>query len=302
MISTSIISRGGRGIRFLPFHRHLIPATTTCSTTTLATLSSHPNPTSFRIATKNPAPLQNIVKSSSPVPGIVGFSMMASATAGEDGHFKLSETSVLKINKGDITKWFIDGSSDAIVSPFSLIFSKIMVAEERVHSSLDVLSLSLAKTELIMTIDKFYQPYIELLAQNLKKHAIRYQKFNLVFVVPPEKQGLPRKFFGFYCQGFKLPASHVIHTVGPIYDSDKDPKGSLRNAYKNCLTVAKENNIKYIAFPSISCGVYGYPYEEAATVALSTIKEFADDIKEVHFVLFADDIYDIWTKKAKELL
>lgn len=116
MISTLILSRGGRGIKVLPFHSHLIPATTT-----IASLFSHPNPTSFKIAFKNP--LQNIVESSSPVRGIVGFSIMASATAGEDGHFKLSETSVLKINKGDITKWFIDGSSDAIVSPFSLIFS-----------------------------------------------------------------------------------------------------------------------------------------------------------------------------------
>ncbi|KAK8481066.1 hypothetical protein V6N11_014252, partial [Hibiscus sabdariffa] len=80
--------------------------------------------------------------------------------------------------------------------------------------------------------------------------------------------------------GFKLPASRVIHIVGPIYDSDNDPKGSLRNAYKNCLTVAKENNIKYIAFPAISCGVFGYPYEEATTVALSTIKEFANDITD----------------------
>ncbi|TYH50713.1 hypothetical protein ES332_D10G225200v1 [Gossypium tomentosum] len=57
--------------------------------------------------------------------------------------------------------------------------------------------------------------------------------------------------------GFKLPASHVIHTVGPIYDSDKDPKASLTSAYKNCLSVAKENNIEYIAFTAISCGVYG---------------------------------------------
>ncbi|XWS56948.1 hypothetical protein CRYUN_Cryun09bG0129200 [Craigia yunnanensis] len=102
--------------------------------------------------------------------------------------------------------------------------------------------------------------------------------------------------------GFKLPASHVIHTVGPIYDSDKDPKASLRSAYKNCLTVAKENNINYIAFPSISCGIYRYPFEEAATVAISTVNEFGNDIKEVHFVLFADEIYDIWLNKAKELL
>ncbi|KAB2046884.1 hypothetical protein ES319_A13G007200v1 [Gossypium barbadense] len=268
MISTSILSRGGRGIRFLPFHRHLIPATTTtCSTTTLATLSSHPNPTSFKIATKNPAPLQNIVKSSSPVPGIVGFSMMASATAGEDGHFKLSETSVLKINKGDITKWFIDGSSDAIVNPANPRMLGGGGADGAIHRAA---------------------------GPELKEACYKVPEVQPGIRCPTGEARIT--------PGFKLPASHVIHTVGPIYDSDKDPKGSLRNAYKNCLTVAKENNIKYIAFPSISCGVYGYPYEEAATVALSTIKEFANDIKEVHFVLFADDIYDIWTKKAKELL
>ncbi|KAK1571119.1 hypothetical protein Q3G72_012141 [Acer saccharum] len=70
----------------------------------------------------------------------------------------------------------------------------------------------------------------------------------------------------------------------------------------NSLSVAKENNIQYIAFPTISCGVFGYPFEEAATVAISTIKEFANDFKEVYFVLFADDIYSVWLKKVKELL
>ncbi|OMO63667.1 Appr-1-p processing, partial [Corchorus capsularis] len=81
--------------------------------------------------------------------------------------------------------------------------------------------------------------------------------------------------------GFKLPAAYVIHTVGPIYDSEEDPKASLTSAYKNCLSVAKENNIQYIAFTAISCGVYGYPFEEAATVAISTVKEYGEGIKEV---------------------
>nr|KJB72996.1 hypothetical protein B456_011G208100 [Gossypium raimondii] len=166
---------------------------------------------------------------------VVGFSRMASATGGKEGEevgniFKLSETTVLKIQKGDITLWFLNGSSDAIL-------------------------------------------YIEQLDQNWLKHAIKSQKLNLMFVVPLEKQGLPR---------FKLPASHVIHTVGPIYDSDKDPKASLTSAHKNCLSVAKENNIEYIAFTAISCGVYGYPFEEAATIAISTVKNFADGIKELH--------------------
>ncbi|KAL9674840.1 hypothetical protein QQ045_003039 [Rhodiola kirilowii] len=102
--------------------------------------------------------------------------------------------------------------------------------------------------------------------------------------------------------GFKLPASHVIHTVGPIYDEDPDPEASLRNAYTNSLRVAKENNINFIAFPAISCGVYRYPYDEAASVAISSIIDFKGDLKEVHFVVFTDEIYNAWVEKATELL
>nr|ADN33717.1 appr-1-p processing enzyme family protein [Cucumis melo subsp. melo] len=86
--------------------------------------------------------------------------------------------------------------------------------------------------------------------------------------------------------GFRLPASHVIHTVGPIYNASRNPQALLRSAYRNSLAVAKENNIQYIAFPAISCGVFRYPYDEAATIALSTIKEFSQGLKEGHSVAF----------------
>ncbi|KAF5184930.1 O-acetyl-adp-ribose deacetylase [Thalictrum thalictroides] len=56
---------------------------------------------------------------------------------------------------------------------------------------------------------------------------------------------------------FKLPVSHVIHTVGPIYDTHDHPEVLLRSSYRNSLRLAKENNIQYLAFPAISCGVYG---------------------------------------------
>ncbi|CAA2965949.1 Hypothetical predicted protein [Olea europaea subsp. europaea] len=56
--------------------------------------------------------------------------------------------------------------------------------------------------------------------------------------------------------GFRLLASHVIHTVGPIYYKDENPEAFLTNAYRNSLVVAKENNIQYVAFPAISCRVY----------------------------------------------
>ncbi|GKE70391.1 Appr-1-p processing, partial [Tanacetum coccineum] len=103
-------------------------------------------------------------------------------------------------------------------------------------------------------------------------------------------------------RGFKLPASHVIHTVGPDYADNINVSSLLSDAYRNSLRVARENNINYVSFPAISCGIFGYPMDEAAIVAISTIKEHCIDIKEVHFVLFADDIYNVWVKKAKELL
>ncbi|KAH9610709.1 hypothetical protein KSS87_007069 [Heliosperma pusillum] len=138
-------------------------------------------------------------------------------------------------------------------------------------------------------------PYIELQVHNSKKHVMKYQKCILMFAVLLEKRGLHRS-------GFRLPASHVIHTVGPIYDEDENPEAYLESAYRNTLTLAKENNIQYVAFPAISCGVYGYPFDEAASIAISTIKEFSNGFKEVHFVLFSDDIYDVWLEKASEML
>ncbi|XVF24330.1 hypothetical protein REPUB_Repub13aG0118500 [Reevesia pubescens] len=200
--------------------------------------------------------------------GVVGFAKMeSSSTAGEDAHFKLSETSKLIIKKGDVTQWSVDSSSDAIVNSANPRMLGGGGADGAIHKA--------AGPEL------------------------REACYNIPEVRPGVRcpTGEAR-----ITPGFKLPASHVIHTVGPIYDSDKDPKASLSSAYKNSLSVAKENNIKYIAFPAISCGIYGYPFEEAATVAISTIKEFANDITEVHFVLFADEMYNIWLNKAKELL
>ncbi|XWS65590.1 hypothetical protein CRYUN_Cryun05aG0127000 [Craigia yunnanensis] len=271
MISNSIFSRGGRGIRFLAFQ--VFPTLTTastCSNTRIVGVSSYPKASSYKIFSRNHSTFQNTFKlslTSSLACGVVGFSKMASETGGEDVHFKLSETIVLKIKKGDITQWFVDGSSDAIVNPANQRMLGGGGADGAIHRAA---------------------------GPELREACYKIPEVRPGVRCPTGEARIT--------PGFKLPASHVIHTVGPIYDSDKDHKSSLRSAYKNCLTVAKENNIKYIAFPSISCGIYGYPFEEAATVAISTVNEFANDIKEVHFVLFSDEIYDIWLNKAKELL
>ena len=64
-------------------------------------------------------------------------------------------------------------------------------------------------------------------------------------------------------KGYNLPARFVIHTVGPVYSGKTEDSRLLTNCYANSLKLAKENNIKSIAFPAISCGVYGYPIEDA---------------------------------------
>ncbi|XP_020960731.1 uncharacterized protein LOC107605213 isoform X2 [Arachis ipaensis] len=157
---------------------------------------------------------------------------------GGDGEvrFPLSSAAsgALIIQKGDITKWSIDGSTDAIVNP----------ANERMlgGGGADGEVSSFQLLMLFIPLDQFTMQIIIQL-----------------------------------------------------------PLWRMRTG-RNSLKVAKENSIQYIAFPAISCGVYGYPYDEAATVAISSIKEFPNDFKEVHFVLFLPEIYDTWVNKAKELL
>ncbi|MEO5351335.1 MAG: O-acetyl-ADP-ribose deacetylase [Magnetococcus sp. YQC-3] len=74
--------------------------------------------------------------------------------------------------------------------------------------------------------------------------------------------------------GGNLPARYVIHTAGPIYQSDPDPEGNLTKCYWRCLELAHAHGVKRIASPGISTGVYGFPKEAAARIAVATIREF----------------------------
>nr|WP_298416225.1 O-acetyl-ADP-ribose deacetylase [uncultured Halomonas sp.] len=73
--------------------------------------------------------------------------------------------------------------------------------------------------------------------------------------------------------GFKLPARYVIHTVGPVYAKTKDKSHLLANCYRNALVLAAEHDCRSIAFPAISTGIYGYPFDEAAKVVLDVLAE-----------------------------
>lgn len=93
--------------------------------------------------------------------------------------------------------------------------------------------------------------------------------------------------------GFKLPAKFVIHTVGPVYrDGQHGEPEKLSACYRNSLALAAENGCKSIAFPCISTGIYGYPREEAAKIALREVREFlaaknAEEL-EVIFCCFSE--------------
>ena len=96
-------------------------------------------------------------------------------------------------------------------------------------------------------------------------------------------------------RGYSLPAQFVIHTVGPVWSGGtRGEPETLANCYRNSLTLAAENEIKTIAFPAISCGAYRYPIEDAARIAVQTIRDFLnknDKIEKVTFVLASEEIF-----------
>ncbi|WP_299758398.1 O-acetyl-ADP-ribose deacetylase [uncultured Pontibacter sp.] len=103
----------------------------------------------------------------------------------------------------------------------------------------------------------------------------------------------------------KLPAKYVIHTVGLVWNGgSKGEPELLANCYRNSLNLAEENNVESIAFPNISTGVYGYPKDRAAKVAVEAVKsylqEYQTSIKQVIFVCFDEENYRLYQKLLKE--
>lgn len=102
-----------------------------------------------------------------------------------------------------------------------------------------------------------------------------------------------------------MPAKHVIHTVGPVYkDGEHDESRRLASCHRRSLEVALENGDKSVAFPAISCGVYGYPIPDAAEIAVNTVAEFVEKhegIELVRFVLFGEDTFGPFAKALEKL-
>ena len=102
--------------------------------------------------------------------------------------------------------------------------------------------------------------------------------------------------------GFRLPARWVIHTVGPVYSRPDRSGPLLRAAYRASLELANAHGLASVAFPAISCGVYGYPADEAAAISIETCAAHAGALAEVRFVLFGDAMFRAYRDAASGYL
>lgn len=97
-------------------------------------------------------------------------------------------------------------------------------------------------------------------------------------------------------KGYNLPAKYVIHTVGPVWHGgNNNEEALLADCYINSLKIAKEHNIKTIAFPAISTGAYRFPIDKAAKIAKESVASFLSknpEIEKIIFVCFNKEIYD----------
>jgi O-acetyl-ADP-ribose deacetylase len=106
--------------------------------------------------------------------------------------------------------------------------------------------------------------------------------------------------------GGNLKARHVIHTVGPVYSGGgRNEPALLKSAYLESLKLASKKGLKSVSFPAISAGAYGYPLNEAASIALKTAIDYLKEHQEielVRFVLFGKPMYDVFAEQLKKLI
>jgi len=106
-------------------------------------------------------------------------------------------------------------------------------------------------------------------------------------------------------QGYRLPARHVIHAVGPVWHGGNQSEPELLAAcYRHSLALAVQHGLRTIAFPAISCGIFGYPVAAAARIAVGEVKDFLDAnqaIDKVYLTCFGDEIYAAYQRALEEL-
>lgn len=99
----------------------------------------------------------------------------------------------------------------------------------------------------------------------------------------------------------RLPAGHVIHTVGPVWSRDEDRSQLLASCYRESLRVADELGARSVAFPAISTGIYGWPMDDGARIAVQTVRSARTEVREVRFVLFDERAYEAFAAAVEDL-
>lgn len=103
-------------------------------------------------------------------------------------------------------------------------------------------------------------------------------------------------------KGYRLPAKFIIHTVGPVWrGGDSGEPELLASCYRSCFAIAREKNLRSLALPAISCGIYGYPIEKAVKIAVAeTVAELisSDAVQKVISACFGDEIYNAYRREV----
>eukprot|EP00271_Cylindrocystis_brebissonii_P002238 TRINITY_DN12675_c0_g2_i3.p1 TRINITY_DN12675_c0_g2~~TRINITY_DN12675_c0_g2_i3.p1 ORF type:complete len:979 (+),score=164.82 TRINITY_DN12675_c0_g2_i3:241-3177(+) len=219
---------------------------------------------------KSPKRYQNLA-ANGPFRGMPTRSSVPARPVVESEKYILTDSTVLILNRGDITKWSVDGKTDAIVNAANEACLGGGGVDGAIHRA--------AGAELY-ELCKELRPV---------ERGVRCRTGDAVVTLAA-----------------KLPVKYVIHTVGPIFYSYKreDCQKKLSSAYMRSLQRAKELELQYICFCAISCGIYGYPVTEAASVSLRTLQQYAycSSLKEVHFMLFEQETWDAYRMEAREHL
>lgn len=105
-------------------------------------------------------------------------------------------------------------------------------------------------------------------------------------------------------RGYRLPAAYVLHTVGPVWHGGRHGEPELlADCYRSCFRLAREHGLRTLAFPAISCGVYGYPIPQAAAIALREARiALAENslLEKLFFVCFGEQVYRTYLQKSEE--
>ncbi|XP_024538158.1 uncharacterized protein LOC9655751 [Selaginella moellendorffii] len=183
--------------------------------------------------------------------------------------YRISENCVMAIWKGDIALWHVDGQNDCIVAPANKRCNAGFGVDGAIHRG--------GGPRLLDACQKL---------PDVAPQGIKCEVGNAVIT-----------------RGFNLPASRVIHAIGPVYeDKNRDEsERNLTNAYKSAIALALKESIRFMAFPALSCELYGYPYDEGAEVALNAVIKNHHGLSEVHFIIKAQDGYDSWIDEAKRM-